>query len=32
MDKVIHWELCKKFKFDNKNKCLYAQPRIRPGE
>ena len=30
MGKVIHWELCKKFKFDYTNK--YAQPKIRPGE
>ena len=29
--KGIHWELCKKLKFDHINKC-FAQPGIRPGE
>ena len=28
MDKVVLWELCKKFKFDHTNK--YVQPEIRP--
>ena len=28
--KVIHWEMCKKFKFDHTNKWYNAQPRICP--
>ena len=28
--KMIHWELCKKFKFDHYKKMVYAQPGIRP--
>ena len=30
--KMIHWELCKKFKFDHTKKIVYAQPRICPEE
>ena len=26
MEKVIHWELCKKFKFDHKNKWYMHNP------
>ena len=26
MRKVIHWELCKKFKYDNTNLIVHAQP------
>ena len=29
--KVIHWELCKKFKFDHANKCYMHNPEC-PGE
>ena len=30
--KVIHWELYKKFKFDQYKQMVYAQPRIYPRE
>ena len=26
VDKVIHWEMCKKFKFDHTNKCCMHNP------
>ena len=29
-EKVIHWELCKKFKFDHTKKMVYAQTGTRP--
>ena len=31
-DKVIHWEMCKKYKFDDTNKCYWHKTRIYPGE
>ena len=30
--KVIHWKMCKKFKFDHTNKWYITQPKINPGE
>ena len=30
MSKVIHWELCKKFKFDHTNKCYIHNPESVP--